>query len=161
MKADPNWNSHSEPITVLAVASAGGHWQQLMQVVEAFKGTSLVLASTNPELGKIYGFNHVIGLNDYNQDAPLKVLTGLLQTLKLVLRVKPDLVLSTGAAPGLLCLLWGRLFGARTIWVDSIANSQKLSLSGRLARRFAHVVLTQWEHLADTKGRPEFKGAVL
>ncbi len=95
-----------------------------MQVVEAFGEANLVLASTNPELGKVYGFDNVQKLDDYNRDNIGKMIKGLWQTFRLVRRVKPQLIVSTGAAPGLLCLLWGRLTGARTIWIDSIANSQ-------------------------------------
>ncbi|HCO1856164.1 TPA: hypothetical protein N7M61_004421, partial [Escherichia coli] len=64
---------------------------------------------------------------------------------------RPTLAISTGAAPGLLCLLFTRLLGGKTIWIDSIANTEKLSLSGRLARFFSNQVLTQWDHLGDGK----------
>jgi hypothetical protein len=49
---------------------------------------------------------------------------------------------------------------ARTIWIDSIANVERLSSSGAQARRVADVWLTQWEHLARPEG-PEYWGAVL
>lgn len=150
----------SGPPVVLAVASAGGHWQQMMQIIDAFDATQLVVASTNPELGHAYGFYQVRQLPDCNQDNPVKVLVCLWHTFRLVRSLRPDLVVSTGAAPGLLCLIWGRLSGAKTIWIDSIANSEKLSLSGRLATWFAGSVLTQWSHLANGE-RPGFKGAVL
>ena len=71
-----------------------------------------------------------------------------------------DVVISTGAAPGLLCLPAARLIGARTLWIDSIANGERLSLSGRIARRLAHECLTQWEHLA-CEPKPKYRGAVL
>ncbi len=151
---------NNDKATVLAIASAGGHWQQLMQIVEAFNDANLVLASTNPDLGKIYGFENVVYLSDYNKDNLPKVLAGLWQTFRIVRKIRPDLVVSTGAAPGLLCLFWAHVAGARTIWIDSIANSQKLSLSGQLATRFADVVLTQWQHLTND-GRSQYKGAVL
>jgi hypothetical protein len=77
-----------------------------------------------------------------------------------MVRVRPDFVISTGAAPGLLALAIGKLFGARTIWLDSLANVDELSRSGRLARRFADLWLTQWPHLATPDG-PEYAGAVL
>lgn len=157
---DQNTKSEKKPVTVLAIASAGGHWQQLMQIADAFSEADLVLASTNPELGKIYGFNDVLKLDDCNRDSIRKLLAGLWQTFGVVRRVKPNVVVSTGAAPGLLCLLWGRVLGARTIWIDSIANSQQLSMSGRLAGKFCHVVLTQWKHL-ENDGRTRYQGAVL
>ncbi len=38
----------------------------------------------------------------------------------LLLKERPDIVITTGAAPGYFCLRLGKLLGARTIWIDSI-----------------------------------------
>ena len=69
-------------------------------------------------------------------------------------------VISTGAAPGYFAIRIGRLLGAKTIWVDSIANAEELSMTGKLVQRHADVWLTQWEHLSRPEG-PGFAGAVL
>lgn len=73
---------------------------------------------------------------------------------------RPEVIISTGAAPGYLGLRIGKWFGARTIWIDSIANAEKLSLSGQLVRNCADLWLTQWPHLARQDG-PLFRGSVL
>jgi hypothetical protein len=57
-------------------------------------------------------------------------------------------------------LLFGKLLGARTIWIDSIANAEQLSVSGAKVKPFADLWLTQWPHLV-TKDGPDYKGAVL
>ena len=67
--------------------------------------------------------------------------------LWVLLRVRPDVVISTGAAPGYFALRFGGLLGARTLWLDSIANAEELSLSGTKASRFADLTLTQWPEL--------------
>ena len=72
----------------------------------------------------------------------------------------PDVVVSTGAAPGYAAIRFAGWIGAKTIWVDSIANVEELSLSGRMAGRIADLWLTQWEHLAGPQG-PHFEGSVL
>jgi hypothetical protein len=69
------------------------------------------------------------------------------------------MLITTGALPGLFCLIAARLLGARTVWIDSIANSDQPSMSGRIARLFAHEWFTQWEHLATRRRR--YEGAVL
>ena len=51
----------------------------------------------------------------------------MLRTFLVVLRERPDVVVSTGAAPGYFALRFGRLFGARTLWLESIANVEELS----------------------------------
>jgi UDP-N-acetylglucosamine:LPS N-acetylglucosamine transferase len=84
----------------------------------------------------------------------------LLQVSWLVLRLRPDVIISTGAAPGYAAIQLGRLIGARTVWIDSIANVEVLSLSGAQIGRHADLWLTQWPHLSKPEG-PEFKGAVI
>ncbi|MDE5594558.1 MAG: hypothetical protein K2I89_03170 [Muribaculaceae bacterium] len=60
-------------------------------------------------------------------------------------------VISTGAAPGFAALMAARVCGVKTIWIDSIANVQRLSASGRIARMFVSRIYTQWPALADEK----------
>ena len=45
-------------------------------------------------------------------------------------------------------MLFARAIGARTLWIDSIANGEVLSSSARLARRVATTRVTQWPDLA-------------
>jgi UDP-N-acetylglucosamine:LPS N-acetylglucosamine transferase len=99
-------------------------------------------------------------VTDANFDERLRLVRMFFEMLLHLLRVRPDVVITTGAAPGFAALMLGRLLGAKTIWVDSIANSEELSRSGRHAKRFAHMWLTQWEHLAKPTG-PHFWGGVL
>jgi UDP-N-acetylglucosamine:LPS N-acetylglucosamine transferase len=73
---------------------------------------------------------------------------------------RPDVIVSTGAAPGYFALRLGKFLGLRTIWVDSIANVERLSLSGQRVGRFADLWLTQWPHLA-AAGGPSYHGSVL
>ncbi|WP_313419321.1 hypothetical protein [Stenotrophomonas sp.] len=153
-------NRESKQLKILAVASAGGHWDQMMKIRDAFDGGEVLYACTSRDHAEKQSLRAYVVIRDYNQDEPLKVAAGLVETFRVVKRFRPDVAISTGAAPGLLCLLWARVFGAKTIWVDSVANSERLSLSGRLAMRFCSTVITQWEHLAGSE-RPVYLGSVL
>lgn len=147
-------------IKVLAVASGGGHWEQLMLLRPTLANYDTHFATTEPAVAAQHGISVAAALPDCNQNTPLKSLQCALDSLRLVMRIKPDVIVSTGSAPGFLCLLAGRLTGARTLWIDSVANADQLSLSGRMARILAHQCWTQWEHLAAAKG-PQYHGAVL
>ena len=70
------------------------------------------------------------------------------------------MIITTGAAPGYFALRFGKLFGTRTIWIDSMANAEELSKSGQEVGKHADLWLTQWEHLA-RPGGPHYMGAVL
>ncbi len=145
---------------ILAVASGGGHWEQLMLLRDSFSGCNVQFATTLPGLLEREAIRGGYILQDCNQYNIVGLFQCLIQSIILIAKTRPDVVISTGAAPGLICLLLGRVVFAKTIWVDSVANAERLSLSGRIAQRFSHVCLTQWRHLA-RPGGPHYAGAVL
>jgi len=99
-------------------------------------------------------------VTDANRWQRIRLLKQFSDIAIIVLRHRPDVIVSTGAAAGYFALRLGKLLGSRTVWVDSIANADDLSMAGRLAERYADLWLTQWEHLASEKG-PSFLGAVI
>lgn len=101
---------------------------------------------------------HVV--NDANRWNKFALVRMAIKVLWILCRERPDVIVSTGAAPGYFALRLGKLMGSRTIWLDSIANVEELSLSGRKAGKYADLWLTQWPHLALPDG-PHFAGAVL
>ncbi len=145
---------------VLAVASGGGHWEQLMMLRSSLDPHDVCYATTRRDMAATHGIEPVAELLDCNQHTPIRALLCLIAAIRLVLKARPSAVISTGAAPGFFCILAGRLIGAKTLWVDSVANAEQLSMCGKLSKHVAHECLTQWDHLAsDTK--PLFRGSVL
>lgn len=145
---------------VLAAASGGGHWEQLMLLRGGLESYDVQYATTDPDIARQRGIANAETLPDCNQNTPIKAALCALAAIRIVLKHRPDVILSTGAAPGYFCLLAGRLVGARTLWIDSVANGEELSMCGKLSRRTAHECLTQWEHLADGE-QVKYRGAVL
>lgn len=145
---------------VLAVASGGGHWQQLMLMRAAFEGTRPLFLTTLPGLPEQFEAAPAAIVPDCNRTEVIAVLRCTFAIARRILSHRPHVVISTGALPGVIALALGRMVGARTIWVDSVANAEEMSMSGRLARRFATLWLSQWEHVAREAGA-DYAGAVL
>lgn len=154
---------------VLAVASAGGHWVQLMRLCQAWKGLDITYVTTDPGIAPILRAEASLAgemepgfrlIEEGNRWQKRKLLKQLFQLFFIMLWLRPDAVITTGAAPGYFALRFGKMFGARTIWIDSIANAEELSLSGQKAAKYADLWLTQWPHLAKSEG-PRFLGSVL
>lgn len=148
-----------KPKRVLAVASGGGHWVQLLRLRPAFAHHEVTYMTTNADFAVDVG-RPVLVVIDANLTKKLAVLKLFAQMLRHMLSVRPDIVITTGAAPGFAAVVCGRLLRARTIWVDSIANAEQLSQSGEAARRWADLWLTQWPDLARPDG-PQYWGRVL
>ena len=162
---------------ILAVSSSGGHWVQLMRLRPAWDSCSVSYLTTEAA----YKADVTSYAADRRLETPafyttvlasrwtkLKLIRQLFEVLYVVIRVRPDVIISTGASLGFFAFKVGQLIGAKTIWIDSIANVEQISLTGEKVKSCSNVWLTQWPHLATDKSdqsgkaeKPEFWGASL
>lgn len=145
---------------VLAVSSGGGHWVQLLRLSPVLEQHDVAFVTVVEAARAQVPGRRFYRVNDATRWNKIGLVILALRLAAILLKERPDVILSTGAAPGFLALRLGGLLGARTIWVDSIANVERLSMSGRMIGKHADLWLTQWPHLATPAG-PHFYGAVL
>jgi UDP-N-acetylglucosamine:LPS N-acetylglucosamine transferase len=151
----------TNPVTrILAISSGGGHWIQLLRLRPAFEGCDVVFATVRDGYGEDLDFGRFCVIPDCNRLRKWRVAWCALMIFLLIVRIRPGVIVSTGAAPGYFAIRFGRALGIRTVWIDSVANADELSLSGRMAEPYADVWLTQWPHLAQSEG-PAYWGSVL
>lgn len=145
---------------ILAVASGGGHWTQLTRLKKVFEGHDVAFVGVKEIYRSDVGSHRFYAVPDVSRLHKWSIVFLIGRLFFILLKERPKVVITTGSAPGMLALRLSKLLGARTVWIDSIANVDDMSLSGRKARKFADLWLTQWPHLADTDG-PAFFGSVL
>jgi UDP-N-acetylglucosamine:LPS N-acetylglucosamine transferase len=145
---------------ILAISSGGGHWVQLLRLRPAFAGCRVAYVTVRPSYKADVGDARFYTINDATRWDKVGLVRMALKLLWILLKERPDVIISTGAAPGYFAIRFGRLLGARTVWIDSIANVEEISMTGRLVGRYADLWLTQWAHLAGPEG-PRYEGAVL
>lgn len=149
-------------LRICLVASAGGHTSQLLKVCESWKSYETFCVTTvdvaREELRK---YGHVYFVGECNREHSLRVISVLIGCLKILLRERPDVVISTGAAAGCIMCFLGKLLRAKIVWIDSITNVERISLSGRMVRHIANLFLVQWPELAERYSNVEYVGAVI
>jgi len=163
-------NCQRKAVRILAVASGGGHWVQLMQLRTAWSGADIAYMSTHQgyradclgprgETGRFYA------VADANFSAKYRLVRQALGVAVVLIRERPSVVVTTGASVGYFALVFGKLIRARTVWVDSVANTEELSLSGQRVARIADLWLTQWPEVAEGARvgprSPCYRGSVL
>jgi UDP-N-acetylglucosamine:LPS N-acetylglucosamine transferase len=136
---------------VIAIASAGGHWVELLRLLPAFDGMELIFVSTISSLSSTISGHKFYCVRDASRWNKFRLAMSFFDVFKIILNEKPKVVVSTGAAPGLMGLVAGKILGCKTIWIDSVANADKLSLSGKIALQFADKIYTQWPDLANER----------
>lgn len=145
---------------VLALSSGGGHWIQLLRLRPAFEGYDVIYATVRSGYRANVADARFFVIPDSNRWNKVALLRTAFAVLLLLLRERPDVVVTTGAAPGYFAVRLAKLVGAKTVWLDSVANAEELSLSGQRAGAHVDLWLTQWPHLAKERG-PFYRGSVL
>jgi len=147
---------------ICLAASAGGHISQLLKLAESWDGyETFCVTTTQVVRDKLSRFGEVYVVGECNREHPIRIIAVLLRCIRIVFRQRPDVVISTGAAAGCLLCFLGKMLGAKVVWIDSITNVERLSLSGRMVRYIADLFLVQWPELAGRYKSVEFVGTVI
>ncbi|MEZ5535995.1 MAG: oligosaccharide biosynthesis protein Alg14 [Thiolinea sp.] len=150
----------NQPKKIFAISSPGGHWIQLTRLCQGLEEKNRIVYAMPDKLFKAKKDQKVYSVVDVSADDKWKLIPCALQVGWILLKERPDSIISTGAAPGAVAVMLGKLFGIQTIWIDSIANVQKISRAGRMVQKHADIFLTQWPHLSDDENILH-KGSVL
>lgn len=154
-------NGIDRKVKILMISSCGGHWVQMNRLVPIFKDEALHFASTEASYSSVnpsYPFYFVPEAS--RTSSIFTIIKQALSVLKIVWRIKPDIVITTGASTGFFALFFAKKLGAKTIWLDSIANVDSVSMSGEKSAKYADLYITQWEDLARDNG-PYYFGSVI
>lgn len=135
---------------ILAVASGGGHWSQMMMLSTAFGNCHVHYVTTHINLAVNDSLeNQMTRVDDADFSQKIGLIRLAFEVLWIVIKQRPDIIISTGAAPGFFAIVFGKMLKAKTIWVDSIANYERPSLSGAKVKTLCDLYLTQWPHQND------------
>lgn len=122
--------------------SPGGHLAELERATEGIRFEDCFhitfSGGREPAMGdfRLYRVAHP-------RRSPWRALFATWQTLRIMLRERPALVISTGADVAVPSIVLGKVLGATVIYVESSATLTP-SLSGRLAYPFADLFIVPW-----------------
>lgn len=140
------------PPRLLAAASGGGHWIELLRLKRAFEGWDVAYVSMFDNYVSAVPGARYYTVPDASRFHKLAFFKVALKALRIILKERPNAIVTTGSAPMLWFLLFGRLIGAKSLWIDSIAQAEEMSSSGRIAKRLASVAVAQWPEVARAEG---------
>jgi beta-1,4-N-acetylglucosaminyltransferase len=149
-------------LKICLVASAGGHITELLKLQNSWQGyETFCITTTDVVAKKLRKYGNVNVVGECNREHPFRVMLVLFRCIDIILRQRPDVVISTGAAVGCITCFLGKLFKAKVVWVDSIANVERISLSGWMVKHIADLFLVQWPELQNMGRDIEYVGSVI
>ena len=141
---------------VLTVVSPGGHLTQALCIMEAVSEFYLVTSKSTVVSAKAKEVIVIKG-TQYN---PLRHLLNLFTAYKIIKKVKPDAVFSTG---GPICISFAivcKLTGMKFIYLDTLSRVIELSNTASFLVKFglATKVMSQWKNVANQYEQVSYYG---
>jgi UDP-N-acetylglucosamine--N-acetylmuramyl-(pentapeptide) pyrophosphoryl-undecaprenol N-acetylglucosamine transferase len=146
--------------------SGGGHLRQLLDLESVWAAHDHYFVTEHSAIADDLAPNHRVHIVEHfaagqaRLGRPMAMLWGafvnMIQSLKIALRERPDLVISTGAGAMFWTALFSRALGAKFILIESFARFDAPSKFARSARRFASQSIVQSDGL-----RAQWPGALL
>ena len=152
---------------VLFISSTGGHLTELLQLKKLFRKYDYHIITektkVNKELKKQYGkrINYVIyGTKDHKFSYAFKLLINCFIELFLYIKIRPKYIISTGAhIAGPMCLI-GKIFGSKIIFIETFANRNSKTVTGKYVYKFADLFLVQWEEMLKLYPKAKYWGSL-
>ena len=102
----------------------------------------------------------VYGTKHHMISYPFKGLYNCFKSLYLYFKIHPDYIITTGAhTAGPMCLI-GKLFGSRIIFIESFANVDTKTITGRLIYPVADLFIVQWKGMLKVYPKAHYNGFI-
>ncbi len=139
---------------VLFISSTGGHLSEMMMLNDLFKKYDYHIITektkTTKNLKDKYRerINYLIyGTKDHPFSYPFKLLANCFKSVYFYFKIRPDFIVTTGAhTAGPMCCL-GKIFGSRIIYIETFANMNTKTITGKLIYKFADLFIVQWKSM--------------
>ena len=139
---------------VLFISSTGGHLSEMLQLKDLFDKYDYHIITektkSNMALREEYPkrVNYLVyGTKKHFLVYPFKLLYNCFKSLFLYIKIRPKVIITTGAhTAGPMCCI-GKIFGSKIIYIETLANMHTKTITGRLIYHFADLFIVQWESM--------------
>lgn len=149
-------------LNICFAASSGGHLTQLLRLRPLWADRQhFFVTNRESALKTLRDRSRAYAVGWGNRQHPALMIVMVYRCLRIWVRERPNVVISTGAAVGCVMALIVKLTGGKVIWIDTISHVSHLTLSGRIIRPFADIFLVQWPELTERYKGVAYEGAVI
>ena len=139
---------------VLFISSTGGHFNELQQLKPIFEKYDYHIITEKDETTKGFAEKYGDRISFLPYGTRKKLLRYIfvyaylcLKTIYLFFKIRPKYIVTTGThTAGPMCYL-GKLFGSKIIYIETFANRNRKTATGKLIYPIADLFIVQWEEM--------------
>ena len=154
-------NKKIEEIKICLVGSSGGHLTHLYQLKKFWKNKNRFWVTFDKEDARSILENEKVYNCYYPTNRNLKnLIKNTFVAFKVLRKEKPDIIISSGAAIAVPFFYVGKIFGAKTVYIEVFDRIDKPTLTGKLVYPVTDKFIIQWEEMKKVYKKAENFGSI-
>ena len=149
---------------VLFISSTGGHLNELLQLKPLMKkyNSYIITEKTKSNISLKNKFDNV-GYLVYGTKKNLFTYFfifgfNILKSVYYFIKIKPDVVVTTGTHTAVPMCYIGKLCGSKIIFIETFANSKTKTVAGKIVYPIADTFIVQWESMLELYPKAIYAG---
>ena len=154
-------NKKNEEIKICLVGSSGGHLTHLYQLKKFWENKNRFWVTFDKEDARSILENEKVYNCYYPTNRNLKnLIRNTFVALKVLKKERPDIIISSGAAIAVPFFYLGKIFGAKTVYIEVFDRIDKPTLTGKLVYPVTDKFIIQWEEMKKVYKKAENFGSI-
>lgn len=162
-----NFNIPDLKARVIFTSSAGGHYSELCELDELMMRYNSFLITEDHEMMQEYkktnksrSWYMPAGTKEHLFKFLCNFPINIFKSFMAYLKVRPDVVIATGAHTTVPICYIAKMFGKKVIFIETFANITTKTLSGKLVYPIADLFLVQWEEMLKLYPKAKYRGGL-
>lgn len=152
---------------VLFISSTGGHFNELMQLKPLFEKYDYHIITEKDDFTIDYKNKYkdkisylLYGTRSHLIKYIFQFIVNLFLTIFYYIKYRPNYIITTGThTAGPMCCL-GKIFGSKIIYIETFANRNSKTVTGKLVYKFADLFIVQWEDMLELYPKAVLGGSI-
>ena len=139
---------------VLFISSTGGHFNELIKLEPLFKNYDYSIITEKDKTTKSFKRKYKDKIFFVPYSTRSKILTYIfiyqyiiLKSIVLFLKIKPDVIISTGTHTAVPMCYLGKMLRKKVIYIETYANITKRTLAGKIIYPISDLFIVHWKEL--------------
>lgn len=143
-----NHNKNKHNLKVCLVGSSGGHLTHLYMLKPFWQDKERFWVTFDKEDARSLLQEEKMYPCYYPSNRSIKALIiNTAKAIKIIRKERPDLMISSGAAPAIPFFYIGKLFGAKTVYIEVFDRINKPTMTGKLVYPVTDKFIVEWEEM--------------
>lgn len=144
---------------ICLVSSSGGHFEQLKMLKKLENEHDIFFVTEKTQYQEKADY-YLIQTGSKDKKFTFKMIKNFAYSLKIWVKEKPDLVITTGTMVAIPLAIYSKMFNKKLIYIETYARVYDGTKAGKLMYKYADLFIIQWESLKEIYPNAVYGGSI-